>query len=264
MDILTIPVYFGISFVIIIFLFNLFHVTLASIFGVRVEKFGILLTIASKYFLKFKRNYTEYSLGWIPTGGYVKISGMFDDNIDNEPVKAEDYMLSSKSPIIRFICTVGAPLLLLIPFVISAIFINSNTSINENFNVLNDVISNLYQFITGNINSTQANTNWNTIASSNDVFPIILCMVSLFTAFASIYMLSLNLILQKIQIVHSIISIAMLILYVYIFYKVGSLYFSLHAITDAFVFMLKFLATTYLLSFILMLLIKYLPKNKYI
>lgn len=264
MDILTIPVYFGISFVIVIFLFNIFHVVLANGFGVRVEKFGILFTIASKYFLKFKRNYTEYSLGWIPTGGYVKISGMFDDNLDDEPVKVEDYMLSSKSPIIRFICKVGAPILLLIPFIISAIFINSNTSINENLNVLNDVISNLYQFITGTIDSTQANTNWNTIAASNSVFPIILCMVSLFTAFASTYMQFLNMIAQKIQVLHTIISIAMLILYVYIFYKVGSLYFSLHTVTDAFVFMFKFLAITYALSFILMLLIKYLPKNKYI
>ncbi|MBC8755223.1 site-2 protease family protein [Kordia sp. YSTF-M3] len=264
MDLLTIPVYFGIAAVIIMFLFNIFHYSFASIFGVRVETFGMFITIGNTYFLKFKRNHTDYTLGWIPTTGFVKISGMFDDNIDGEPVKEEDYMLSSKTPFVRFICTVGAPLLLLIPFVVSAMFIDPNGSLNANFNVLNDVIYNLYQLVIGTIESVEAHENWNAIANTYAVFPIILCIMSLFTAFVSITTLLTNSIGQKIEAFNVIGSIGLLILYLYILYKIGSLYFSVHNFTDALFSFVQFIITTYIISFVLMLLIKILPKNKYI
>jgi hypothetical protein len=264
MDLLTTPVYFGIAAVIIMFLFNIFHYSFASIFGVRVETFGMFITIGDTHFLKFKRNNTEYTLGWIPTTGFVKISGMFDDNVGNEPIKEEDYMLSSKTPFVRFICTVGAPLLLLIPFIISATFVDQNGSLTADFQVLNNVINNLYQYTIGSIDSTQAHANWNAIANTYAVFPIILCIMSLFTAFVSITTLLTNSIGQKIEAFNVIGSIGLLILYLYILYKIGSLYFSAHSFTDALFSFVQFIITTYIISFVLMLLIKILPKNKYV
>ena len=38
-------------------------------------------------FPKFKDNETEYGIGWIPLGGYVKISGMIDESMDMEQMK---------------------------------------------------------------------------------------------------------------------------------------------------------------------------------
>ena len=264
MDLITTAVYFGIAVTIVMFLFNIFHCVLASIFGVRVETFGILFTFANKYFIRFKRNHTEYNLGWIPTGGFVKISGMFEDNLDSEPVKTEDYMLSSKSPIVRFICTAGAPILLLIPFIISAIFIDSNGSLNDGFQVLNNVIYNIYQYLIGAIDSIQTEANWNAIAATYNVFPIVLCLMTLFTAFTSIATLLSNTISEKIKAFYVISSIALLVFYLYICYKIVVLYFSLYSYTDGLLTLLKFVVPIYIISFVLMLLIKILPKNKYI
>jgi len=264
MDLITTAVYFGITVTIVMFLFNIFHCVLASIFGVRVETFGILFTFSNKYFLSFKRNHTQYNLGWIPTGGFVKISGMFEDNIDSEPVKIEDYMLSSKPPIVRFICTAGAPVLLLIPFVISAIFINSTGSLNDGFQVLNDVIYNIYQYLIGTIDNTQTESQWKAIAAAYNEFPIVLCLMTIFTAFTSIATLLNNAISQKIKAFYIISSIALLVFYLYICYKIGALYFSLYSFTDGLLTLCKFIVTIYILSFVCMLLIKILPKNKYI
>ena len=62
------------------------HYIVARIFGIRVEKFYIFFDPWFSLF-KFKRGDTEYGLGWIPLGGYVKIAGMIDESMDTEQMK---------------------------------------------------------------------------------------------------------------------------------------------------------------------------------
>ena len=62
------------------------HMISAKLFGMRVEKFSIGF---SPTLFKFKKGETEYALGAIPFGGFVKISGMIDESLDVESMKAE-------------------------------------------------------------------------------------------------------------------------------------------------------------------------------
>ncbi len=62
------------------------HFAAAKIFNTRVEKFYLFF---NPWFSIFRFNYkgTEYGLGWLPLGGYVKISGMIDESMDKEAMK---------------------------------------------------------------------------------------------------------------------------------------------------------------------------------
>ncbi|GHV08225.1 zinc metalloprotease [Bacteroidia bacterium] len=61
------------------------HFILAKIFKVRVEKFYLFFNPwFSLYKFKPKNSETEYGVGWLPLGGYVKISGMIDESMDKE------------------------------------------------------------------------------------------------------------------------------------------------------------------------------------
>jgi len=59
------------------------HFIPAKLFKTRVEKFYLFF---DPYFslLKKKIGETEYGIGWLPLGGYVKISGMVDESMDKE------------------------------------------------------------------------------------------------------------------------------------------------------------------------------------
>lgn len=62
------------------------HFAAAKIFKTRVEKFYLFF---NPWFSLFKFNYkgTEYGMGWLPLGGYVKIAGMIDESLDKEAMK---------------------------------------------------------------------------------------------------------------------------------------------------------------------------------
>jgi len=61
------------------------HYLFARIFKVRVEKFYLFFNPwFSLYKYKPKGSETEYGIGWLPLGGYVKISGMLDESLDKE------------------------------------------------------------------------------------------------------------------------------------------------------------------------------------
>lgn len=84
------------------------HFTMAKLFGIRVEKFFLFFDYKFNLFSTYSRwwrrlrgkkplekdengNYpyqgTEYGIGWIPLGGYVKIAGMIDESMDREQMK---------------------------------------------------------------------------------------------------------------------------------------------------------------------------------
>ncbi|MBQ5638027.1 MAG: site-2 protease family protein, partial [Alistipes sp.] len=78
---------FFLCFTIIVGLHEFGHFIVARLFKIRVEKFYIFF---DPWFSLFKFNYkgTEYGIGWLPLGGYVKIAGMIDESMDKEQMAA--------------------------------------------------------------------------------------------------------------------------------------------------------------------------------
>ena len=71
------------SLSILIVLHELGHFIPAKLFGTRVEKFYLFFDVKYSLFKK-KIGETVYGIGWLPLGGYVKISGMIDESFDKE------------------------------------------------------------------------------------------------------------------------------------------------------------------------------------
>src|SRR5690554_3206576 len=72
------------------------HFIFARIFKIRVEKFYLFFDPWFALFrYKPKNSETEYGVGWLPLGGYVKIAGMIDESMDKEqlaqPVKPWEF-----------------------------------------------------------------------------------------------------------------------------------------------------------------------------
>ena len=66
------------------------HYITARIFGVRVDKFYLFFNPFFTLFkYKSKKSNTEYGIGWLPLGGYVKLSGMVDESFDTKFTKTE-------------------------------------------------------------------------------------------------------------------------------------------------------------------------------
>lgn len=74
------------SLSILIVLHELGHFLFARLFKTRVEKFYLFFNPWFSLF-KVKKGDTEYGIGWLPLGGYVKISGMIDESMDKEQLK---------------------------------------------------------------------------------------------------------------------------------------------------------------------------------
>jgi regulator of sigma E protease len=71
------------SLSILVVLHELGHFIPAKLFKTRVEKFYLFFDPWFSLF-KIKKGETEYGVGWLPLGGYVKISGMIDESMDKE------------------------------------------------------------------------------------------------------------------------------------------------------------------------------------
>lgn len=66
------------------------HFFFARLFKIRVEKFYLFFDPWFSIFkYKPKNSDTEYGIGWLPLGGYCKISGMIDESMDKEALKEE-------------------------------------------------------------------------------------------------------------------------------------------------------------------------------
>ncbi|GAB5555923.1 MAG: RIP metalloprotease RseP [Schleiferiaceae bacterium] len=79
---------FILSLSILIVLHELGHFIPAKIFKTRVEKFFLFFDVKFALFKK-KIGETTYGIGWLPLGGYVKISGMVDESMDTENLAKE-------------------------------------------------------------------------------------------------------------------------------------------------------------------------------
>ena len=99
---------FILSFSILVVLHELGHFIPARLFKTRVEKFYLFFNPGFSLWKK-KIGETEYGIGWIPFGGYVKISGMIDESMDKEQLNKapEDWELRSKPAYQRLIVMLG-------------------------------------------------------------------------------------------------------------------------------------------------------------
>ena len=79
---------FFLSLSLLIVLHELGHFIPAKLFKTRVEKFYLFFDVKFSLFKK-KIGETVYGIGWLPLGGYVKISGMIDESMDTEQMKEE-------------------------------------------------------------------------------------------------------------------------------------------------------------------------------
>lgn len=99
MDILIKVVQLLASLSILVLIHEMGHFLAAKLFKVRVEKFYLFF---NPWFtpIKFKpkNSETEYGIGWLPLGGYVKLAGMVDESLDTNQLKqpVQDWEFRSK------------------------------------------------------------------------------------------------------------------------------------------------------------------------
>lgn len=90
------------------------HFFFARLFKIRVEKFYIFFDPWFSLFkYKPKNSDTEYGVGWLPLGGYCKISGMIDESMDTEQMKqpAQPWEFRSKPAWQRLLVMIGGVLM---------------------------------------------------------------------------------------------------------------------------------------------------------
>jgi regulator of sigma E protease len=99
------------SLSILVVIHELGHFTFAKLFKTRVEKFYLFFDPWFSLF-KFRRGETEYGVGWLPLGGYVKISGMIDESMDTEQLQKppQPYEFRAKPSWQRLLIMIGGVL----------------------------------------------------------------------------------------------------------------------------------------------------------
>ena len=102
---------FILSFSILVTLHELGHFIPAKLFNCRVDKFYLFFDPWFSIWKK-KKGETEYGIGWVPFGGYVKIAGMIDESMDKEQMNkpAEPHEFRSKPAWQRLIIMIGGVL----------------------------------------------------------------------------------------------------------------------------------------------------------
>jgi len=103
------------SLSILVIIHEFGHFIFSKAFKCRVEKFYLFFDPWFSLF-KFKKGETEYGVGWLPLGGYVKISGMIDESMDKEQMKlpAQPWEFRAKPSWQRLIIMIGGVLFNLI------------------------------------------------------------------------------------------------------------------------------------------------------
>lgn len=111
MEILTKVLQFILSISILVVLHEMGHFLFAKIFKTRVEKFYLFFNPWFSIF-KMKRGETEYGIGWLPLGGYVKIAGMIDESMDTKQMSQppQPYEYRSKPAWQRLLIITGGVL----------------------------------------------------------------------------------------------------------------------------------------------------------
>lgn len=112
-------------FTILILLHEGGHFFFAKLFGVRVEKFCLFFDPWKSWKL-FRWRGTDYCIGWLPLGGYVKISGMIDESLDTEQMKqpVQPWEFRAKPAWQRLLIMVGG---VLVNFCLSPVYLRDDS-----------------------------------------------------------------------------------------------------------------------------------------
>ena len=110
---------FLLSLSLLIVLHELGHFIPAKLFKTRVEKFYLFFDVKYSLFKK-KIGDTVYGIGWLPLGGYVKISGMIDESMDKEQMAQppQPWEFRSKPSWQRLIIMLGG---VMVNFILAAV-----------------------------------------------------------------------------------------------------------------------------------------------
>ena len=143
---------FLLSLSFIIVLHELGHFIPAKLFKTRVEKFYLFFDVKYSLFKK-KIGETVYGIGWLPLGGYVKISGMIDESMDTEQMKQDPqpWEFRSKPSWQRLIIMLGGVtvnfLIALVVYIVMAFVYGSfdvdAQSVRGGYLIKNDVLKKL-------------------------------------------------------------------------------------------------------------------------
>jgi len=152
------------------------HFVAAKYFNTKVESFYLFF---NPYFSIYKKKIgdTEYGIGWLPLGGYVKIAGMIDESMDKEQMEKEPqpWEFRSKPTWQRLIIMLGGIIVnLIVGFLIYSIVLMSygekylpNEELKDGVWVTNNVLSEEVGLMTGDkiisINGERFNSYANTI-----------------------------------------------------------------------------------------------------
>ena len=149
MEILIKVFQFILSLSLIIVLHELGHYLPAKYFKIEVEKFYLFFDINFSLFKK-KIGETEWGIGWLPLGGYVKIAGMIDESMDKEQMSKppEPWEFRSKPTWQRLIIMLGGVtvnfILAIIIYIGLAYAYGSSSvsldSINDGFEINNPIL----------------------------------------------------------------------------------------------------------------------------
>jgi regulator of sigma E protease len=119
------------SLMLLVMLHELGHFFTAKWFGVKVERFFVFFDVK---FALWKKQIgdTVYGIGWLPLGGYVKLSGMIDESMDTEQMKSEPkpYEFRTKPAWQRLIIMLGGIIvnIVLAMIIYAALFIYKGES----------------------------------------------------------------------------------------------------------------------------------------
>lgn len=128
---------------ILVILHELGHFLAARAFGIKVEKFYLFFDAWGVKLFSFKRGDCEYGIGWLPLGGYVKISGMIDESMDTEQMNqpAQPWEFRSKPAWQRLIVMLGGVVVNIVVgiFIFWMLTFNYGETFIPNSSVLNGI-----------------------------------------------------------------------------------------------------------------------------
>jgi regulator of sigma E protease len=143
---------FLLSLSLLIVLHELGHFIPAKLFKTRVEKFYLFFDIKYSLFKK-KIGDTVYGIGWLPLGGYVKISGMVDESMDKEQMAQppQPWEFRSKPTWQRLIIMLGGVTVNFILAYVIYVFLSfaygdidiTADSVKDGYSVTNPILKNL-------------------------------------------------------------------------------------------------------------------------
>ena len=137
----------GLSIIVIIHEFG--HFIAARAFNIRVEKFFLFFDAWGFKLFSIKKGNTKYGIGWLPLGGYVKISGMIDESMDMEQLKKppQSWEFRSKPAWQRLIVMVAGVIMNLILGIIIFSFVI--ISFEKQYLPNDEVVEGIYAFESG-------------------------------------------------------------------------------------------------------------------